>query len=96
MRRGSRRLRKMKGRGLMNTMRNKLKLSNETKKTMSEALYAVTPSQAKQNWMKNKAGKAANYSMKAAKGVGKGAYGLGKGILKSPIILGNLLAEATK
>ena len=69
MRRGTKRMHRMRGRGLMNTLRQKLTPSNQTKETLRQATFAITPSQAKQNWMKNKAGKAANLTMRGVKGV---------------------------
>ena len=80
----------------MNTMRNRLTPSEETKKTLRQATFAITPSQAKQNWMKNKAGKAVNLTVRGVKGVGKGALSTVKGIAKAPTLLGNLLVEATR
>jgi hypothetical protein len=95
-RRATKRVYKMRGRGMINTLRQKLTPSEETKETLRQATFAITPSQAKQNWMKNKAGKAANLTMRGVKGVGKGISSVGKGIAKSPIILGDLLVEATR
>ncbi len=96
MRRGTKRMHRMRGRGIMNTLRQKLTPSNQTKETLRQATFAITPSQAKQNWMKNKAGKAANLTMRGIKGVGKGAWSTVKGIAKAPTFLGNLIAEAAR
>ncbi len=83
MRRGTKRMHRMRGRGIMNTLRQKLTPSNQTKETFRQATFAITPSQAKQNWMKNRAGKAANLTMRGVKGVGKGAFRLAKGVGKA-------------
>ena len=98
MRRGTRRLRKMRGRGLFNTMKAKasnlasktsnlagrtksyLTPSNATKNKFKQATFAVTPSQAKMNYMRNKAGKATNLTRRAVSGVASGVGSVGKGI----------------
>ena len=76
------------------TIKQKLTPSEETKKTLRQATNAFTPSQAKQNWMKNKAGKAANLTMKGVKGVGKGVGKVGKAIVKTPYALGSMIVES--
>lgn len=96
MRRGTKRLHRMRGRGLMNTMRTMKNKFTPTEETLRQATFAITPSQAKQNWIKNKAGKAANLTMRGVKGVGKGAYSVVKGVAKAPTLLGNFLVEATR
>ena len=70
VRRGSRRLRKMRGRGMMNTM----KRFTPSGETLRKAAFAITPSEAKQQWMKNKMSQAANATGRAAsKALNKGA-----------------------
>lgn len=69
VRRGSRRLRKMRGSGLFNTM--KAKASN----VAGRAKSLVTPSQAKQNWLKNKYNTAkavGSLAKEGVKGIGRG------------------------
>lgn len=75
----------------MNTMRNRLTPSEEKMKTLRQA---ITPSQEKQNWMMNKAGKAANLTMKGVKSVGKGVGKVGKAIVKTPYALGSMIVES--
>ncbi len=96
MRRGTKRLHRMRGRGLMNTMRTMKNKLTPSEETLRQATFAITPSQAKQNWVKNKAGKAVNLTMRGVKGVGKGAYSVVKGVAKAPTLLGNLLVEASR
>ena len=82
------------------TWKNRMTMSNATRKRMNNALFRMTPSQAKKNWIKNKAYKGMNLTKRGAaatakglwsgtKSVGRAVKGIGK-TLTDPIVTGSL------
>ncbi len=73
MRRGTRRMHRMRGRGMFNAMKQKLTPSNQTKEALRQATFAITPSQAKMNYLRNKTQKVGNY-LGTMRNKGKAGY----------------------
>ena len=109
MRRNTKRMHRMRGRGMMNTLRQKLTPSNQTRETLRQATFAITPSQAKLNTLKaarNKtlqgAKNVGGLAYYGAKGIGKGAWSAAKGVgsmaknvVTSPIFIASQLATGS-